>query len=97
MNNSHIPQYKYQLANPLNILAKDIKQAPLIGQKIVVIRFYQFSNKEARKLLKLNDTVTVKDINPILVGDNGNYHYEYEIEIAEFPDILLLGWDYKVK
>lgn len=77
------------LANPLGYLIKNILQEPKPGDKVSITDWTDFSKPEIAILCK-KDYLTVLDAFPIMVGSDGNYHWEYTIvtEEAQHVDVL---------
>ena len=89
--------HQYKLANPMNLRVKHTKPIPKIGSKIRVIDDVGFNHSELRKLCKLDDIVTTNEVMPIVIGQDGDYHWEYEVYTLEFgDDVMLLGWHYEI-
>lgn len=83
IDNSHIPSLSYLLANPTGKKAKD-KQAPKIGEKI--------TTKHFEELIKFNGILTVREVIPVLIGEKGDYSYQYEVYTEEFPYVPLIHY-----
>lgn len=65
---------------------------PVPGDKVVITDFDGFPGNEAAKLAKL-PYCTVDSVLEIPIGEDGNYHWEYEIYIVESE--YLVGTNYK--
>jgi hypothetical protein len=97
MNNPKLALHK-QLANPSGLYTQDIKPAPNPGDKIIITDYRAFTKEEVRDLIKIYDhVVTIEEVDPIPVGENGDYHWEYSVYIKEFKNVHVLVWHYKLK
>lgn len=83
---------KKQLANPFGLDVKNIYREPKIGDKIIIKNYSRIPSNEAVKLSKLK-YLTVEDVIPIVIGEENNYIWHYEVYIKEY-NINLLQGDY---
>ncbi len=80
-----------------NIIVKDDPKIkiPKIGDKVIISNsaYKGMSHKEIIKLSKL-PYLTVSDVLPIPIGEEGNYTWRYEIYVKESK--YLIGINYKI-
>jgi len=72
------------LANPRALIVKNIINEPKIGDSIHIRDYSLFTANEAIKISKLK-SIKVTDVLPIVVGTDGDYHWEYVI-ITDIDD-----------
>ncbi len=89
-------QWKKTLANPMGLEIKDTKVEPIVGDAITITDWELFSKKEIVELSKL-PYLTVSEVYPVCIGEDGDYHWEYEVYTEEAPETNILGWHYKLK
>lgn len=83
------------LGNPMGLDVKDTKIEPRVGDKITITDCELFSKKEIPQLCKLPH-LTVSEVFPVCIGEDGDYHWEYEVYTEEAPNTNILGWHYTI-
>lgn len=87
--------FKKQLANPGNLRVRDIINEPKVGDKIKIRDYSLFSPNEVAKITKML-SITILEVDPIVVGTDGIYHWGYTVTTTADPLQPLLPSMYQI-
>jgi hypothetical protein len=74
---------------------KDILPKPKIGQKVIITDYSFIPSNLAAKLSK-KKYCEIIEIESIPIGENGDYHFEYEIYIQNGENFIFPPGTYKI-
>lgn len=74
-----------------------MEKIPQIGQQVQITDYSFFSEKEIVDVIKKHNSIlTVDDVSPVSIGQNGAYEIKYSIWTKEFPTALLPHHTYQI-